>query len=529
MFKYRIQNLSEVILLARTLTFRGGIHVDENKNTRKYQTQKMPAPQKICISMHQHIGAPCEPSVSVGDAVDAWQPVGEIKSGLGCPVHTCVSGKVLKIEERYNTSGAKVRHIIIENDGQGRMWSGISPHSKKLTDTSTEEIIEIVRAAGIVGLGGAAFPTYAKISSSIGKVKTLIVNSAECEPYISANNRLMLEHPDYIINGLKILLRALGLRQGIIAVEDNKPDAINKLENLLAGSELVEVKTLKTKYPQGDERQLVYAITGRELPMGKLPADLGCVIFNAETCSAIFNAFAKGKPLVERIVTVDGDCVRDPKNVLVPMGSTYRDIIEFCGGFKKRPYKIINGGPMMGSAIWDIDSPLPKGSSSIIALSSESSKMYTKPYACIRCGKCAECCPMSLMPLYLSAFSEAYNFERCRELDVMSCVECGCCVYNCPGNVPIVQHIRAAKAVVSDTVKKEDSARAKAEAEAKKAAEKKAAEAAAREEEQLRLIRERRESAAPDNSNNISGSGSDSDNANDKREEGDADGTAGKQ
>ncbi len=444
--------------MARSLSFRGGVHIEENKNTRKFQIQKMPDPSHLYLSMQQHIGAACEPIVKPGDKIDAWQAVGEPKNGLGCPIHSGVSGKVTKIEDRYNMSGFKVKHVIIENDGENRIYDKITPFLKSLKETTAEEIIEIVKNAGIVGLGGAAFPTYAKISSAVGKVNTLIINCAECEPYITSNHRLMLEHPDFIINGLKILLKALNLRQGMIAVEDNKMDAVNKFEEMTAGSELIKIKVMRTKYPQGDERQLIYSITGQEMPAGKLPADFGCVIFNAETCASIFTAFIKGKPLVDKIITVDGDCIRQPKNVLVTLGSTYRNVIEFCGGFKKKPYKIISGGPMMGSAIWDLDTPILKNTSAIIALSSNSVKMYNKPYACIRCGRCAERCPMFLMPMYLASFAASGNYEKCREFDILSCVECGCCVYECPGNVPIVQQIRAAKTAVNEIVKNENAA-----------------------------------------------------------------------
>lgn len=441
--------------MARRLTFRGGIHVEENKNTQKSQIQRMPAPERLSIPTLQHIGAPCIPKVKVGDIVDYGQCIGDVTAGLGCPIHSGVSGQVTAIEEKINLFGTKIKHIIIKNDFEERKSQEVVPFTKRLVDASLEEIIDVVRRAGISGMGGATFPTYAKISSAVGKVNNLIINCAECEPYITANHRLLLEHPEKVINGTKILLKALNLRQGFIAVEDNKLDAINKLEDLLADSELIKIKIMKTKYPQGDERQLIYAITGSELPAGKLPSDLGCVVFNAETCSAIFTAFVSGMPLVERIITVDGDCIKTPKNVTVTIGTSYRDLINFCGGLKKRPYKIIAGGPMMGAAVWDIDSPVTKGTSALLVFSSHFNNIYSDTSACIRCGRCVEGCPMSLMPAYLASFSKTGNYDKCEEFDVMSCVECGSCAYNCPGRVPIVQNIRTAKAALNEKHKKE--------------------------------------------------------------------------
>ena len=253
-----------------------------------------------------------------------------------------------------------------------------------------------------------------------------------------------------MINGLKILLKAFGLREGIIAIEDNKPDAIRKLKSLLSSGSMIRLEILKTKYPQGDERQLIYALTGKELPAGKLPADVGCVVFNAETCSSIFVAFATGMPLVERIVTVDGDCVRTPKNLLVPIGAPYSALIDYCGGLVKKPWKIISGGPMMGIAQWDINAPVTKGTSAVLVFSDAFDKKYEMDPCCIRCGRCVRGCPMHLMPNYLALFSAKNKLEMAEEFDVMSCVECGTCSYNCPGNVPIVQLIRAAKGQINE-------------------------------------------------------------------------------
>lgn len=431
-------------------TFRGGIHINECKNTEKCRVEKLPAPEFVTIPMSQHIGAHCTPLVNVGDKVNLGELIGTATKGLYAPVHSSVSGTVRAIEEKRMTSGSSVLNIVIDNDFEDRLDPSIKPFPKKLSETTTEEIVEIVKNAGVSGMGGASFPTFAKIQSALGKVDTLIVNAAECEPYITADHRLLLEHPASVINGLKILIKAFGLHEGIIAVEDNKPDAIKKLNSLLNGSTMIRVEVLKTKYPQGDERQIIYAITGRELPMGKLPADVGCVVFNAETCAAIFNCFATGKPLTERIVTVDGDCVKTPKNLLVPIGVPYSKLIEYCGGLVKTPWKIINGGPMMGTAQWDIDAPVTKNTSAILVFSDAYDKKYEIAPTCIRCGRCVKGCPMHLMPSYLATFASQNKLELAEQFDIMSCVECGSCSYNCPGNVPIVQYIRAAKGQIND-------------------------------------------------------------------------------
>ncbi|MBQ8005527.1 MAG: electron transport complex subunit RsxC [Clostridia bacterium] len=404
----------------------------------------MDAPAEISIPMSQHIGAHCTPAVKVGERVLRGQVIGEV-SGLGCPVHSSVSGTVKAITSYNNAQAQPIQTVVIENDGLYEMHPDIKPCEKKLTEATADEIIEAVRKAGISGMGGATFPTHAKIRSAIGKVDRLIINCAECEPFITANHRLMLERPAEIINGTKILLKALGLREADIAIEDNKLDAAAKLEERIGASRMINIRIMKTKYPQGDERQLIYALTGKEVPQGKLPADVGCVIFNAETCAAIYRAFALGMPLIERIVTVDGDCIATPKNLLVPIGTSYKDVIDFCGGLKKEPKKIVSGGPMMGFAQWNINSPVVKGTSAILVLSEKMCPEEKNDYACIRCGRCVKNCPMHLMPNYLAQFAQRGKHDEAENYDVMSCVECGTCTYNCPAHVPIVQYIRVSK------------------------------------------------------------------------------------
>ena len=430
-------------------TFKGGIHIDEHKNTRRSQIRRMPAPAEVFIPLLQHIGAPCEPCVKAGDRVLRGQIIGR-PNGLGVPVHSSVSGTVKEICVRHDARGRAVQTVRIENDGENTLAPTVRPYVGSLAEAKSEDIIAIIKNAGICGMGGAGFPSYAKIESAVGKAEVLIINCAECEPYITANHRLLLENPASVVNGTKILLKALGISRAVIAIEDNKLDAANKIEELIAEEEMIEVKVLKTKYPQGDERQLIYVITGKQLPAGKLPADVGAVIFNTETTASVYQAFAHGMPLIERTVTVDGDCINNPKNVLVPIGTPVSALIEFCGGYRKEPKKLVNGGPMMGSALWDTDSPVTKTTSAILALSKKASYSLREDYACIRCGKCVSVCPMRLMPIYLAQYSKAGNLERCEEFDVSSCIECGSCTYTCPGQVPIVQLIRVAKGKIRE-------------------------------------------------------------------------------
>ena len=444
-------------------TFRGGIHVDEHKNTKKSQIRRMPAPAEVFIPMNQHIGVPCKPVVSVGETVTRGQVIGVVEAGLGCPVHASVSGVVKELLVKHDAQGRDLQTIVIENDGLNTLCPDIKPFEKALTETSAEEIVEVIRKAGLCGMGGAGFPSYAKLQGAIGKADKLIINGAECEPFLSADHRLLLENPAAVINGTKILLKALAITDAVIAVEDNKLDAANKLEELLADDDMIQVRVLKTKYPQGDERQLIYVLTGKQLPAGQLPADAGCVIFNAETSAAIYNAFAHGMPIIERTVTVDGDAVAMPKNVLVPIGTPLRDVIEFCGGFKKDPAKIINGGPMMGRAVHDLNAPVTKTTAGILAFSAKFAKTRSEHYQCIRCGKCVEACPMHLMPLYLAAFGRKDDLDKCMEYDIMSCVECGCCTYTCPGQVPIVQQIQIAKGKIREQQAAEKAAKKEAE------------------------------------------------------------------
>jgi len=428
-------------------TFRGGTHLHEHKEAATAATVRLPDPATVSIPLSQHIGAHADPIVAVGDEVKIGQVIGVVNAGLGCPVHASVSGKVHQIITRHDARGIPIRNIVIENDGKHTWDPTVKPWHKPLAETTAEEIVDIVRRAGISGLGGATFPTYAKLQGAIGKVSTVIINCAECEPYITANHRLMLERGETVISGLEVVMHALGAKEGVIAIEDNKPDAIANLSELLKKGEYpnIRVCVMKTKYPQGDERQIIYALFRRELPAGKLPADVGCLILNAETSSAISRAFYRGIPLVSRIVTVAGDCISVPQNVRAPLGASMRELIDFCGGCTKPIKKIVSGGPMMGQAQWDIDSPVVKGTSAILVFSAEYDAINTEHGACIHCGQCVAHCPMHLMPNYLTQYAQARRYDDAAKLNVMSCVECGTCTYNCPAGVPIVQYIRVAK------------------------------------------------------------------------------------
>ncbi len=432
-----------------TFTFKGGLHPEENKITAKVPIEQMTSPDVVSISMSQHIGVPCTPTVKVGDRVLKGQCIGDSDAGLSCPVHSSVSGTVVKIEDRVNFNGTKVKYVIIQNDYEEEFASSVVPFGEITQEVGCEEIVSHIRNCGIAGMGGAVFPTHFKIGSAQGRVDKLIINCCECEPYITANHRLMLESPKDIIGGAEIVMRALKLKKCDIAVEDNKQDAIRKMEREARRHKNIRICTMKTKYPQGDERQLIYALDKIEIPYGKLPADVGRIVINAETSAAISRAFLTGMPLIERIITVTGGVV-SPKNLRVPLGTSVSDIIGFCGGYKGTPKKIISGGPMMGQAVWDENTAVSKGTSSLIVMTENEPEM---PHGnCIHCGKCVEVCPMRLMPCYLAMFSQNSDIDSLREFDVMSCVECGCCTYRCPAGVPIVQYIRNAKSKVKQSM-----------------------------------------------------------------------------
>ncbi len=424
-------------------SFFGGIHPADNKfYTDAIAVQEFPEPDVLVIPMSQHIGAPCKPLVKKGDPVTKGQKIGD-NTGLCVPVHAPVSGKVKSVEMKPHTNGTTVMSVVIENDHLGTLCDTVTPRSQAQVDALTaEELMGIIREAGIVGMGGAAFPTHVKLSSGIGKVDTIIVNAGECEPYITADDRLCQEYPEQVISGIQIIMKILGLKEAHIGIEDNKPKAIRALKAHAADSG-VKVDALPAKYPQGAEKQLIQAITGRQVPSGGLPAAVGCAVFNVASCKAIHDAVYEGMPLIRRIVTVSGDILMEPKNLLVPIGTSFNDLLEACG-HSENPYKVLSGGPMMGVSQYDLSVPTVKACNAITVLG-HSNRYTVKDPACIRCGKCIAVCPMRLSPVLMYKSLLSGDVEEMKACNMMDCIECGCCAYNCPAIVPLVLGFRSGK------------------------------------------------------------------------------------
>lgn len=437
-------------------SFFGGVHPKENKwYACDKETQEFPAPDIVVIPMSQHIGAPCKPLVKKGDLVKVGQKIGD-NQGLCVPVHASVSGKVKAVEAKAHTSGTTVMSVVIENDHQNTLCEDIHPRTAEEADALTpEQIIDIVHESGIVGMGGATFPTHVKLSGGIGKVDTVIVNAGECEPFITADDRLCREQPAKVIGGLKLIMKVFGLKEGHIGIEDNKPEAVKALQANLETADGIAIDVLPAKYPQGAEKQLIYAVTGREVPSGGLPAAVGCAVFNAATCKAIYDAVYNGMPLIKRIVTVSGDILMEPKNLLVPIGTSFNDLIDACG-HSENPYKVLSGGPMMGAAQYDLSVPTIKGVNAITVLGRRNEYAVEEP-ACLRCGKCIDACPMKLMPVLMYKALQSGDVAEMKSVNVMDCIECGSCAYTCPASVPLVLGFRVAKQMIRN-----DAAKAKA-------------------------------------------------------------------
>ena len=429
-------------------SFFGGVHPAENKSyARDVAIQEFPEPDILVVPMSQHIGAPCKPLVKKNDLVKKGQKIGD-NQGLCVPVHAPVSGKVKSVEMKAHSSGTTMMSVVIENDHLDTLDESIRPRTKEEVDAlSPEELINIIREAGIVGMGGASFPTHVKLSGGIGKVDTIIVNAGECEPYITSDDRLCREMPGELISGIQVVMKILGLKEAHIGIEDNKPEAIRTLKANVGDTGVI-VDELPAMYPQGAEKQLIQAITGRQVPSGGLPAAVGCAVFNAATCKAIHDAVYEGMPLIKRVVTVSGDILMEPKNLMVPIGTSYNDLIEACG-HSENPYKVLNGGPMMGAAQYDLSVPTIKACNAITVLGKKN-KYSVEDSQCIRCGKCIDVCPMRLMPVLMYKALYTNDIEEMKATNLMDCIECGCCAYNCPACVPLVLAFRSGKQRIRD-------------------------------------------------------------------------------
>ena len=432
-------------------SFFGGVHPKENKwYACDKETQVFPAPDIVVIPMQQHIGAPCKPLVKKGDLVTVGQKIGD-NQGLCVPVHASVSGKVKAVEMRAHTSGTTVMSVVIENDHLDTLCEDIKSRTQEEVDAlSAEDLINIIHEGGIVGMGGATFPTHVKLSGGIGKVDTVIINAGECEPYITADDRLCREHPAELMKGLKLIMKIFGLSEGHIGIEDNKPEAIKALkEHLLDG---IKLDVLPAKYPQGAEKQLIYAVTGREVPSGGLPAAVGCAVFNAATCKAIHDVIYDGMPLIKRIVTVSGDILMEPRNLLVPIGTSFNDLLNACG-HSENPYKVLSGGPMMGVAQYDLSVPTIKGVNAVTVLGRKN-EYAVEDVRCLRCGKCIDACPMKLMPVLMYKALQSNDVEEMKANNLMDCIECGSCAYTCPASVPLVLGFRVGKQMIRNAAAK---------------------------------------------------------------------------
>ena len=435
------------------LTFKGGVHPYDGKELSKAKPVKEFLPGKEMVyPLSQHIGAPAQPVVKKGDSVLAGQKIAEMGGFVSAPIHATVSGVVKDLKKVRNNVGAMVDAIIIENDEKYETVE-FQP-AKSLDALSKEEIITRIKEGGVVGMGGAGFPTHVKLSPrEPEKIEYVLVNGAECEPYLTSDYRRMLEQPEWIIGGLKCMLKLFDHAKGCICIEDNKPDCIEKITKMVKDEPRIEVCTLKTKYPQGAERCLIAAVSGREINSSMLPADAGCVVDNIDTVCAVYRAVMFGEPVMDRIVTVTGDAVADPCNFNVKLGSSFADLLEAAGGLKQPAEKIISGGPMMGFAMFDYHVPVVKTSSAMLCMSKDEVSA-NEPTVCINCGRCVSACPARLIPSRLATYSEHGQEELFVKNNGMECVECGCCSFTCPAKRPLTQSVRSMRKTVLANRKK---------------------------------------------------------------------------
>ncbi|MBC8531560.1 electron transport complex subunit RsxC [Gehongia tenuis] len=433
-------------------SFKGGVfplhHEKHGKYTAELPIETVKAPPVVYIPLVQHIGAPAKALVKAGDHVRVGEKIGEAQGFVSANVHSSVSGKVKSVMLWDHPSGHKAETVIIENDGLDEVFPSLTPHSD-WESLSKEKLVEIVKEAGIVGMGGATFPTHVKLSPPPDKkVDVLLVNAAECEPYLTADDRAMIEYKDLIVEGVNITMKILGVDRAIVGIEDNKPEAIRIIDEAFSKIDGVEIAPLKVKYPQGGEKQLAYALTGRKVPAGGLPADVGIVVQNVSTMYAIAQAVVEGKPLTHRVLSVSGDAVKKPSNLWVPIGTPFQHLLDLCGGLSQELYKVISGGPMMGQAQSTLQTPVTKGCSGLLFFS-ESMRKLDERVTCIHCGRCVAVCPMGLMPLYIASHSDIQDYEKAWTYGAANCIECGCCAYACPAKLNLVQSVKMAKAALA--------------------------------------------------------------------------------
>ncbi|MEF2806650.1 MAG: electron transport complex subunit RsxC [Massilistercora timonensis] len=435
------------------LTFKGGIHPDDGKELAKgSEIVDLKPTGNLVYPVSQHIGAPAAPVVKVGDVVLKGQKIAEAGGFVSAPIYASVSGTVKAIEPHLNPTGGTVNSIVIENDGEYKEVE--YPETKPLEEMSKEEILNAIGEAGVVGMGGAGFPTKVKLSpKEPDKIDYVIANCAECEPYITADYRCILETPEKLVGGMKVVLKLFDNAKGIFGVEDNKPDCIAKLKELTKDEPRMEVVSLKTKYPQGGERQLIYATTGRAINSAMLPADAGCVVDNVATMISIYQAVVEGKPSMERVVTVSGDAVEKPGNFRVPFGMNQAELVEAAGGFKSEPEKLISGGPMMGFAMFTLDVPVTKTSSAILGFTRDQASKFEST-ACINCGRCVDACPSRLIPSRLADYAEHHDEEAFTAHEGLECMECGCCSFVCPAKRQLKQAIGSMRKIALANRKK---------------------------------------------------------------------------
>ncbi len=431
--------------------FFGGVHPEGRKElSASAPLTAMALPAQVAVPLRQHIGAPCKPLVAVGETVCMGQKIGD-GEGLCVPVHAPVSGVVEAIEDRPHPGGGTCPAIIIKNDFLDTPHHSLKPHANP-EQMAPAELVSILRESGLVGMGGAAFPTDIKSKTGMGYTGVLILNACECEPYITADDALLRARSGDVLRGLALLARILNPDQTVIGIEDNKPEAAAILRETLKDIPGVELRVLPTRYPQGAEKQLIQAVTGRQVPSGGLPKDVGCAVFNAATAFAAYRAVYEGMPLIERVVTVTGEGVKEPRNLIVRVGTSFQEVIGTAGGLGDDVWKVLSGGPMMGVAQGDLSVPVTKAVNAVLCLSSAQNGESAHP-VCIRCGKCLEVCPMGLEPLYLYRYSNAGDLDALKRLHLTDCIECGCCAYACPGKVPLVQGFRAGKRAMKEGAK----------------------------------------------------------------------------